>query len=307
MNVWISQGIGVSAKERGLFLTDGTNWSEYKLGERGLPTTTIIHTATDGRNRLWLSLFNFGLCCFDGQSTTVYEYGQPGFLTEDMWITDLCVDKLDRVLVATLAHGVYRLSNDIWEKVTEEEVLTDQIVTFGIDRENDLWVACCDAKETRFLSYKSDLWEPVCSFPLGTRSMDQVLCFVVDKDENIWVGRERRGLMVWNGDNWKRLTERDCSLLYGDIRDLAVDEYNNLWVSPGGRGLAIFDGAQWHVWEVVRPSSTQHPIPREDLLRNSSGVETSYVYIGGHVAIDGIGRKWIPASTGIVMFSPQGG
>jgi hypothetical protein len=90
MDVWISQGFGVPAKEYGLFLTDGTNWSEYKLGERGLPVKPIGPVmAADGTNRLWLTFYEFGLCCFDGQSTLIYKYGQPGFLPDDARIIDL--------------------------------------------------------------------------------------------------------------------------------------------------------------------------------------------------------------------------
>jgi ligand-binding sensor domain-containing protein len=310
IDVWVSQGIGVPAEQYGLFLTDGSNWSEYRLGEHGLPVKTVEHTAmaTDSNNRLWFSVYNLGLCCFDGQSTIVYEYGQPGFLTKGMYITDLYVDKLDRVWAATLAHGMYKLlpSNE-WEKVVSEAegVLSDRILTFGVDWESNLWVACSDTNETRFLSNRSGTWELVCSFPLGLKDADEVTCFAIDRNDDIWVGRQRGGLMVWNGKSWKRLTEEDCSILYGDIRSLAIDEYDNLWVSPGGGGLAVFDGVEWHAWAAAWPESKQQPVRREVLLGDSSDPETGYVRIGGYVAVDDMGRKWIPASTGVVVFSPE--
>jgi hypothetical protein len=217
MAVWVSQGLGVPAKEYGLFLTDGANWSEYKLGERGLPVKPVDRLmATDSANRSWLAFYGLGLCCFDGQSAMMYEYGQPGFLPEDAQIIDLYIDEFDRVWAATLAHGVYRLSNgDNWEKIVDgnEGVFTDRISAFGTDWGNNLWLACQDRKETRFLSSRSGVWKLNCSFPLGLKQTDEVTCFIVDRNDSIWVGRRLGGLTVWNGKKWERLTEKDCSLL----------------------------------------------------------------------------------------------
>ncbi len=307
MAVWISQGLGVPAKEYGLFLTDGTSWADYKLGERGLPVKPIGPVmAVDGANRLWLAFYEFGLCRFDGRSAMIYEYGQLGFLSKDARIVDLYIDKLDRVWTATFAHGIYRLSSNVWEKIVDgnKGILTDFMLPFGSDRESNPWIACRDRKETRFLSNRSGVWESVCSFPLGLKHMDEITCFIVDRNENIWVGRREGGLMVWNGKKWKRLTEKDCSRLYGEMKSLMIDEFDNLWVGTSG-GFAIFDGSKWHDWGVIWPDSSQQPMRRQDLLGDFGEIEEPHVYIGDYVTMDSAGRKWMRAPAGIVMFKPQ--
>jgi len=256
MSVGIAQGIVSLIRPYGLFLTDGTDWFEFKLGEHRLPVETLGRMVVDSQNRLWLSIPSVGIYCFDGQSTVMYEYERCRFLTKDVTVTDLYVDELDRVWVATLGHGVYRLPNDVWERV-----------------------------------------------PLGFKHKDEVVCFTVDRNEHLWVGRRWGGLMIWDGKNWNRLTQRNCSLLYGEIRSLTIDEFDNLWVGVGG--FAIFDGAKWHGWAAIRPRRSQQPVAREDFLKISSGEASDYIYLGSHVAMDSAGRKWISAPRGIVMFTPE--
>jgi len=304
MSVGIAQGIVSLIRPYGLFLTDGTDWFEFKLGEHRLPVETLGRMVVDSQNRLWLSIPSVGIYCFDGQSTVMYEYERCRFLTKDVTVTDLYVDELDRVWVATLGHGVYRLPNDVWERVViEDKALSDRVLAFAVDRENHLWLACEDTKETRFLSNRTGTWELICSFPLGFKHKDEVVCFTVDRNEHLWVGRRWGGLMIWDGKNWNRLTQRNCSLLYGEIRSLTIDEFDNLWVGVGG--FAIFDGAKWHGWAAIRPRRSQQPVAREDFLKISSGEASDYIYLGSHVAMDSAGRKWISAPRGIVMFTPE--
>ena len=129
-------------------------------------------------------------------------------------------------------------------------------------------------------------------------------CLTVDKSERVWVGRKQGGLTVWDGRNWHNLTERDCSLLYGEIQSLMIDEFDNVWVGTAG-GFAVLDGGGWHDWGIIRPGSTERPIGRKDFLRVDSEKTSKHVYIGSYVTVDGLGRKWMCAPRGIVMFSPQ--
>jgi ligand-binding sensor domain-containing protein len=305
MNVWISKEVGIPPDNYGLFLTDGTDWFEYKPEMYNLPNGTIEHMAADSNNRLWLSILNVGICCFDGQSIRIYGYGESSFPLKDMVITDLYIDKSDRVWVATMMHGIYRLFNDTWEQVIvgKEDILCDHVLTFGTDWKKSTWLACVNENETQFWA-NSDSWQMVCSLPLGLKHTDEVVCFVVDQNEHIWVGRREGGVMMWNGKSWNRLTKYDCAILYGEIKSLNIDNFNNLWVGTPG-GVAIFDGTRWHNWGAIRPKFTQQSFSRDELLQNGSRVETDVVYIGDYIAIDSFNRKWISAPTGIVMFASQ--
>jgi len=304
INVWLSRGLGVPARKHGLYLTNGVEWLEYKFGEHGLPTVATEYMAVDSHDQLWLSVPYTGICCFDGHSTVSYTFGQAG-LPEDMVITDLHIDKEDRVWLATLQHGIYRLTEQEWKRITSDiRVLSDCVVAFGVDRRNSLWLACKDRKEIRFLSNRSGSWELVCSLHLVNKQQDEVVCFVVDSDDRIWAGRRCGGLMIWERQRWQQLTERDCPLLFGEIQSLAIDAYDNLWVGTAG-GFAIFDGNRWHDWGAIRPGSSEKATSRENLLSADSETVSRYVYIGGFVAIDGVGRKWLNSAKGLVMFTPR--
>jgi hypothetical protein len=304
INVWLSHGLGVPARKHGLFSTNGVDWLEYKFGERGLPTVATEHMAVDGRNQLWLAVPHIGICCFNGHSTVPYAFGQTG-LPRDLIVADLCIDGMDRVWVATLGHGMYRLEGKKWQRITgDTRTLSDFVLSFGVDRRNDLWLVCEDREETRFLSKRSGSWEMVSSLPLGGKHKDEVVCFVIDRDDRIWAGRRLGGLMVWEKQRWQRLTDRDCPLLVGEIQSLAIDESDNLWVGTAG-GFAVFDDSRWHDWGAIRPGTSEQAISRDDLLSADPETISRYVYIGGFIAVDSIGRKWLTSAKGLVMFTPE--
>ena len=302
INVWISQGLGVPAKQYGLVLTNGVEWYEYKFGEHGLPIRATECMATDEHNLLWLSVPYVGICSFNGKHTILHRFGHAG-LPEQAFIRGLHVAKSNRVFAATLA-GMYRFTQDRWEKiVTSCRDLMNCATIFGVDQRGSLWFTCQTPKETHFFTNRAGSWESVCSLPMGHKK-DEVVCFTVDKDDRVWLGRRSGGLMIWERGKWSRLTTRDCPLLYGEIQDVAIDEFHNVWVGTAG-GYAVFDGHDWHDWGVIHLGSQDRPVSREVLLSADSITVSQYVYIGGHVAIDSIGRKWLGSSKGLVMFAPH--
>lgn len=304
VSVWISQGLGVPARAYGLFLTDGQDWTEYRSGSHGLPTEPTGCMAADIHNRLWLSAPHAGICAFDGRSAVMHGFGKHG-LPEHVVVTDLCIDGLTRVWVATLGHGVYRFADNEWRKLAHDPgALSDYIVSLEVDHENHLWLACQDREETRFLSSRSGSWEIVTSLPIGLKHEDEVSCFAVDRDDRIWVGRRSMGLLVWDGQGWHKLTEGECPLLCGEIQDAAIDEFDNLWVGTAG-GYVVFDGHDWHDWGAIHLGSQDRPMSRSVLLSADSITVSQYVYVGGFVAVDGTGRKWLGSEKGLVMFTPQ--
>lgn len=306
MNVWISLGIGVAAQPWGLILTDGKTWSEFKLGEFNLPTGTIQAMAVDRNAGIWLSFLNEGICYFDGQSAKVFEYEKTGVSIGELVVTDLHIGNSYEILMATLTSGVYKFSGTHWERdINYAEVDKSQrILAFSQDQAANIWLACEESDNTKFFAKKVDNWGKFYSIPIGLKHSDQVTCFIVDHNDEIWVGSKAGGLWVRNGKDWKRLTEHDCPLLYGEIRSLNIDEFNNLWVGTPG-GFAIFDGMNWHEFGAIVPNSSQRPLRRKDLLQNTSLSQSDYIYVGDYMIIDGSRRKWLSAPSGVVMFSSQ--
>jgi len=204
-----------------------------------------------------------------------------------------------------ILHGIYRLSNGEWQKVTDckAEGFREYPMALGVDRDGHLWMACGDSRGTDFLSLRSGKWELACSFPEDRRT-DIINCFTVDRAKRVWVGTEHYGLLVWEDGRWHRLSERDCSLFDCTIRSMTVDEFDNLWIGTSC-GFAVFDGARWHAWATVLPESSQRPLSEQELQDLQEETRSRLVRLGGPMAIDSLGRKWIGCGKGIILFSPE--
>lgn len=300
INVWISQGLGIPAKQHGLVLTNGIEWYEYQFGKHGLPARATEYMATGEDNILCLSVPFIGICYFNGKSTILYRFGHAG-LPELALIRGIHVDS-EQTFVAT-TDGVYTFIQGRWERVSLSPTDSTGCVTiFGVDQKGHLWFACQTLTDAHFFAKRADSLEFVCSLPLGYKQ-DEIVCFTVDAYERIWLGRRSGGLMLWEREEWNRLSKQDCSLLYGEIQDLTIDEFHNLWVGTA-RGYAIFDGQHWHDWGAIRLSSQVRPVSRDVLLSVDSSIVSEHIYIGGWVAIDSIGRKWLSSTKGLVVFMP---
>jgi hypothetical protein len=305
LNVYVTHRPRPIAEPYALFLTDGVAWSRYRYGECGLPLEAIYHMAVDSRDRVWFATARDGIYSFDGHTVTLYEYGRCGLPKED-WPTSIHVDGSDRVWVAMILQGIHRLDNGSWDRVMDCTAASSHghPVAFGVDRDGCLWVACSDPCGADFLSHRAGDWEVVCSLVKHFRLPGGVNCFTVDGSDRVWVGTERDGLLVWETGRWHRLSKRDCPLLGYDIQSLAIDEFGNLWAGTAS-GFAVYDGARWHSWEAIWPESTKQPVTIQDLVDVDEETRSGYVYIGGRMAIDGLGRKWMETGTGIVLFSPR--
>jgi ligand-binding sensor domain-containing protein len=305
---WGSVGVTFESVRYGIFVTDGIDWSSYQLGERGLPDVDIQHLAAERTGRIWVYMFDIGFCRFDGHSTEVYRYGSPGLPEEEVGIVAaLHVDAADNVWAASIGFGVYRFTDDRWEKVTSAKagILGNFVKAICSDYEGRVCLAVEDVDHTRFVRSDQQQWELVCSVPVsGQKQEDEITCFAIDESERIWTGRRCGGLMSFQGGSWYQYTEKDCPLLYGEIRSITIDEIGNVWVGTGS-GFAIFDGQAWHSWGVMYPSTSHGPISREALLAEPSTSEKPYVYIGSYMAIDSKGRKWVSTPTGIALFVPE--
>jgi ligand-binding sensor domain-containing protein len=318
MSVVLFQGHHQRLGEYGLFLTDGTRWTEFKLGEHGLPCGLIQpYMAADSQARLWFAMvlpsYDSVLCCFDGETTRVYDSISNRLPFSVAWVIDLYVDKTDRVWVSALGSGVYTLSGEQWTDLADEkeEEFSDQaiVTNVGEDRKGSLWLACTDMKETHFLSKHSGDWKFVCSCPVRFRgdALDLAAAyqrrFAIDKNGQIWFGGPDISLMMWNGKRWQQLSKRDSPLFPRGISGLLIDEFDNVWVGTGS-GFAVFDGLRWAIWGAIHPNSDCTPIPSQGPWSEILDPEPEYVIISGMAVMDGRGRKWLESPQGIVMFSP---
>lgn len=305
MDIYVPRPGDIIADPFALVLTDGVNWSQHRFGLLGLPDRPIGHIAVDHHERVWLTNDRTSICCFDGQSVTIYEYGQSG-LPKENGLVGLCVDGAGRVWAAMLNHGIYQFSNSYWSKITDcgTEASREYLTNCGLDGDSHLCIVCFDSKGADFLSLSSGKWELLCSFSKDSRYVDIVNSFIIDRRKRVWVGTEHLGLLVWEDKRWHRLSTQDCPLADQPISSMTLDEFDNLWVGTSS-GFAIFDGARWHIWGAVLPESDQEPVSIEDVSGLKEEMRSRYVYVGFRMAIDSLGRKWIRSREGVVLFSPQ--
>lgn len=81
-----------------------------------------------------------------------------------------------------------------------------------------------------------------CNHPGFTATTD-VNALAVDQDGRLWVGTEKNGISMFDGQNWRRFTRADG--LPGDwIYDLYVDQDNRVYASTWD-GIGLYENGQW--------------------------------------------------------------
>jgi ligand-binding sensor domain-containing protein len=100
----------------------------------------------------------------------------------------------------------------------------------------------------------------------------------VDKDENIWIVKDARGLLKYDGLNWSDFKMK--------AKCLETDKNGNIWCGTFGDGLAKFDGS---MWKFLTDSVFEHKFIISVAFDADGSVWCGH-YNGGMSKFDG--EKW---------------
>ncbi len=259
----------------GLSRFDGQQFDNFST-KNGLPSNTINSIYEDHNDQLWIGTKR-GLCKYDGQDfhpiqhngepivrveallqindSTLWIGSRNGILeysyTQDSVYQKLLTRRLDRNIV----HSFFQGKNGIWIGTTvgawhygydgkldhfhsENGLGGDEALDFERTKDGIIWVAVHEKGITRIHEDKLSIIKDE-----DIPNMDEIWCIHQDNQGNLWMGREEKGLYLYQAQDssWTSITTRE-GLPNNNIISILQDDWGNIWMATSGGGIVKYLG-----------------------------------------------------------------
>jgi len=235
-NIWI----GIDG--RGLYLYNGSTFTNYNTSNSSLPTNSVFSISFDSHKNMWLATdkglvkfnvsgcqlykpappdtallclkaddndtiwcgtFNGNLLCFNGSNFNSIDLSNSPL--KGNYINDILIDK-DNNLWGGSANGLFEFDGETWSvwNRTNSNIPTNVVVGLDFDSENKLWFSCMD-------------------------------------EDRITGGDYGGGLTRFDGQTMKTYKTDNSGLLTNTIWDVFVDAKGLVWLGTCGGGIMSFD------------------------------------------------------------------
>lgn len=159
-------------------------------------------------------------------------------------------------------------------------LVNDYVRAMAIDRDRALWLGTIGGVNR----YAGIIWQVVTDEPVSGQRINAVL---VDREQRVWAATESKGLALWDGESWQRLSAGE-DLLDDRIVALFEDKAGRIWVSTGTTVGFLTQSAQ--SWQF-------EPLAGSDLIGPP-------VFAFAEDAQDGV---WLASGQGAVRWTESGG
>lgn len=222
----------------GLFRFNGEEFKHYPYrSDIGLSLEarqiTSLHWDFNN-NRLLIGTRMLGLLAFS------YEYNSIVTLsTQEETIHDIAQTDEGRVWITTV-NGLFELDED---KLINTTDITRSLGPLPLIAQGDsLWVGMVGKVSLYINGLKKkdlEIRSPERIFPHTMRAS----ALFLDKDEKLWIGTEKEGVMVFDIDSGELVREflPDSRPFYSRINEIYQDKTGLIWILTKAEGLAIFD------------------------------------------------------------------
>lgn len=194
--VWFSSCI---FREGGIMNYDGVNWNTFTPQNSLLPGSLINDIAIDRQNNKWMTVnegvTNCSIVRISGSYFHVFGEKEIGFKPY------------------YFGHIVSGLDNRIYANI--DYTLSSSMNT---NRPN-------------IITYDGNGWKEIKTVDSNGNSLGLVDEIAVDLSGNLWAATSKKGLAVYNGNQW--LYDVEMFSIRSGIFDIAVDHHNNIWVASG--------------------------------------------------------------------------
>jgi ligand-binding sensor domain-containing protein len=98
--------------------------------------------------------------------------------------------------------------------------------------------------------YTEDLYIEWLIFDTSNSGLpdNRIRSLVIDNSDNIWIGTNNHGIVMFDGINWRVYNTANSQLPSNEIQSIAIDDYDTKWIGTWWGGLAEFDGNNWTVY-----------------------------------------------------------
>jgi ligand-binding sensor domain-containing protein/serine phosphatase RsbU (regulator of sigma subunit) len=201
-------------------------------------------------------------------------------------IMALAEDSGGNVWCARYNENVFRVSDAGGKLVVKEFGAADGFTAKGVWKitctsEQDIWFATSDDGLIRYQEGKKFFHYTSKDGVAG----NQVLCVYEDKERNLWIGTNGKGLCKFGGDVFAHYDERD-GILANSVSAIAGDE-NGLWLGTAGGGLLRFNPQEGRVGQVL---STTAGLKGNSIVRISVAGQATDRVLWLALGADGIAR-----------------
>ncbi|HEX6892314.1 MAG TPA: two-component regulator propeller domain-containing protein, partial [Chryseolinea sp.] len=201
-------------------------------------------------------------------------------------IKSLKVDEEGTLWIGTWGDGVSRLDG----RTGKCSMLSDlhpligrEVLSLNADHSGSLWIGTFDKGLYRYNITKGEVTR-IKSADGGKNPVDRVNSILVDRDNNIWIGREVGGLgFLKAGLGSYTFIETDHLNPRTTVLSLYIDGEGVVWIGAASKGLVRYD---------PRTKTSQ-------LFGEESGLANSYVQA---IQEDSLQRIWISHNMGLSVF-----
>jgi ligand-binding sensor domain-containing protein len=226
---------------------------EHLTIENGLSQNRINCILQDSKGFMWIGT-NEGLNKYDGYEFFIFEKGSGGSdkLSDD-FIQCIYEDQFGNILIGTGSDGlnIYNRTTNHFTHCTSDSLLGAQISSKDIrgiieDKNGILWIATptciemIDRQNNTVFNYVPD------HLKLPTSSYINIASFMIDANNNLWIGTGGAGLCFFNTDTktfkyFQHDPNDRTSISDNDVRSLYTDSDGNFWVGTHNGGFNLFD------------------------------------------------------------------
>ena len=172
------------------------NFNTFDL-EFGLLDDKVHLTFQDSQRNIWFASFA-GLTRYNGKTNAIYTSDQG---LKDPYILHMEEDK----------NGVLWLASDRVLETFDGKYITEvskgqnsifEITDLAIDKNGATWITSTDKG-----LYKIDLQaKKIFRYGKDQGLSDNLTCLDIDQEGNFWIGTEKEGILIWNGNEIRKVT-----------------------------------------------------------------------------------------------------
>lgn len=324
----VNDKIYLATKEFGILETDFTNPQTFTEIHPEGPNSNQAFSINANNNHLYVvyggydaaygPLNNaFGFSHYNGQKWKNISYN-PSFPARNLVNITLAPNNENKAYLSSWQDGMLVVENDVvkthWNHLNsglekldyppDPNYISIRINGSAFDKQGNLWIANAWVDKMLKKYSTNGSWS---QFDLSSLIQVQALGLnelVIDKNNTIWIGTRRNGVLAFNenGNKKRSLTTEQTKGTLPDlnVRTVVVDNNNKIWLGTL-KGLVVFNNAGGIFDATIYDA---HPIIIDDegIPKRLMGEQTI-----NSIAIDGADNKWIGTENGgVVQTNPSG-
>lgn len=280
------------ATSLGLYRYDSHKFRCYlhdPIDSLSVSSNYIRNVFCDSDNRLWI-LTQQGLSVFDSKTDKFHNFFRKAYPENNplgQQINCLFEDKARNLWLAT-NNGIFQVVFQNHQVVFSKNILTRNnraeynIRELAEDRQGFLW-----APTSEGLLRISKTGERLSLFKVTTDEsalfQNDFLCLYIGKDDAIWVGAEKKGLLRFDRNTQTftdiRAVNANTNEL-SEIYKITADKYGGLWIATFS-GLVYFNPGSGEAIRYRNQKSNLHTLP-DDALLNAYCDRDNGLWIGAY-------------------------